>query len=73
MRFLVVCKTEKNGACRPSFAPFRDRSEAVSFMQQESEKQIRLIPNPVTQQSSDKIVVTNPATKESWSWILLRS
>lgn len=73
MRFLVMCKEEKNGACRTSFAPFRDRSEAVSFMQQESEKQIRSIPNPVTQQSSEKIAVTNPATKESWSWILLRS
>ena len=73
MRFLVMCKTEKNGACRPSFAPFRDCSEAVSFMQQESEKQTRLIQNPVIQQSSEKIVVTNPATNESWSWILLRS
>lgn len=73
MRFLVMCKVEKNGACRPSFAPFRDHSEAVSFMQQESEKQIRLVPDPVIQQSSEKIVVANPATNESWSWILLRS
>lgn len=73
MRFLVMCKVEKNGVGKSSFAPFRDRSEAVSFMQQESEKQIRLISNPVIQQSSDKIVVTNPATNESWSWILLRS
>ena len=73
MRFLVMCKVEKNGVCRTSFAPFRDRSEAVSFMMQESEKQIRLVPNPVIQQSSEKIVVTNPAANESWSWILLRS
>lgn len=73
MRFLVMCKVEKNGACRPSFAPFRDRSEAVSFMMQKSERQIRLVPDPVIQQSSEKIAVTNPATKESWAWILLRS
>lgn len=73
MRFLVMCKVEKNGMSQSSFAPFRDRSEAVSFMMQESEKQIRLIQNPVTQQSSEKIAVTNPATNESWSWILLRS
>ena len=73
MRFLVMCKEEKNGACRTSFAPFRDRSEAVSFMMQESERQIRAVQNAVTQHSSEKIVVTDPAANESWSWILLRS